>query len=402
MRRRLLEFLVEKAKDPMATGVKNRLYEILERGRPEDMISRVVDGALILLIVANVAAAAAATVEQFYTRYEKAFWVFEIVSVLIFTVEYLCRLWTCTEHFSTSHQSPLRARMKFVVSPFGLIDLLAILPFYIGFFLPIADLRSLRIFRLLRLLKLVRYSPALATLWQVLVQERRALLAALVIMVILLVMSSTAIYYVERGIQPDKFGSIPAAMWWAVTTMTTVGYGDVVPITVLGRTIGGLVMILGLAMFALPVGIIASGFAAEIHRRDFVVTWGMVARVPIFAKLDAFSISRIANLLRARALPVSTVIFRRGDPADVMYFISYGVVEVDVEPEPVRLRDGDFFGELGLLHDMPRSATVRTVTPCRLLALDKNDLIDLLEEDGDLRAAITEVAEQRLAQRSDP
>jgi len=381
----------------MPTRLKHRLYEILERGRPDDTTSRVVDGALIVLIVANVAAAAAATVEPFYARYEEAFWVFEVISVAIFTVEYLCRLWTCTEHFSMSHQSPLKARMRFVLSPFGLIDLLAILPFYIAFFLPIADLRSLRIFRLLRLLKLARYSPALATLWEVLVNERRALLAALLIMVMLLVTSSTAIYYVERTAQPDDFGSIPAAMWWAVATLTTVGYGDVVPVTALGRAIGGLVMILGLAMFALPVGIIASGFAAEIHRRDFVVTWGMVARVPIFKRLDAFSISRIANLLRARMVPVNTVIFRRGDPADAMYFISSGVVEVDVAPESLRLRDGNFFGEIGLLRDMPRSATVRTVTQCRLLALDKNDFRDLLESDSDLREAITEVAEQRMS-----
>lgn len=380
----------------MATRVKHRLYEILERGRPEDTISWVVDWVLILLIVANVLAAAAASVETLFDRYEGAFWAFEVISVLIFTVEYLCRLWTCTEHFSMSHQSPFRARMNFVLSPFGLIDLVAILPFYVGLFLPVADLRSLRIFRLLRLLKLARYSPALATLWQVLVNERRALLAALLIMVMLLVTSSTVIYYIERDIQPDDFGSIPAAMWWAVATLTTVGYGDVVPVTVLGRAIGGLVMILGLAMFALPVGIIASGFAAEIHRRDFVVTWGMVARVPLFAKLDALSISRIANLLRARAVPAQTVIFRRGEPADAMYFISSGVVEVDGRPEPLRLRDGNFFGEIGLLRDMPRSATVRTVTQCRLLILDKNDFVDLLEEDSDLREGITEIAEQRL------
>jgi len=123
----------------------------------------------------------------------------------------------------------------------------------------------------------------------------------------------------------------------------------------------------------------------------------MVARVPIFKRLDAFSISRIANLLRARAVPANAVIFRRGEPADAMYFISSGVVEVDVAPESLRLRDGNFFGEIGLLRDEPRSASVRTVTQCRLLALDKNDFRDLLESDSDLREAITEVAEQRMS-----
>ena len=121
--------------------------------------------------------------------------------------------------------------------------------------------------------------------------------APLLIMVILLILSSTAIYYVEHGVQPEKFGSIPAAMWWAIATLTTVGYGDAVPLTHLGRVIGGLVMILGLAMFALPVGIIASGFSTEIHRRDFIVTWGMVARVPIFAKLGMGISPQLAVLL---------------------------------------------------------------------------------------------------------
>ncbi len=379
----------------MTETAKQRLYHILERGQPEDPLSQVVDWALILLIVANVAAAAAGTVEPLYERHKEAFWAFEVFSVAIFTVEYLCRLWVCTEHLSLSDNGPIKARLKFAVSPYSLIDLLAILPFYLALFVPTADLRFLRVFRLLRLLKLTRYSPALATLWQVLVNERRALAAALLIMVILLIISSTAIYHVEHDVQPENFGSIPAAMWWAIATLTTVGYGDVVPLTGLGRAIGGLVMILGLAMFALPVGIIASGFATEIHRRDFVVTWGMVARVPIFAKLDALSVSRITNLLRARVVTPDTTIFRRGDQPDAMYFIASGEVEVDLQPEPLRLRDGDFFGEIALLRGTPRAATIRTVTQCRLLVLDKEDFKDLLETDSDMRQAIVEVTEQR-------
>ena len=382
----------------MTETAKQRLYHILERGQPEDPLSQVVDWALILLIVANVAAAAAGTVKPLYERHQEAFWAFEVFSVAIFTVEYLCRLWVCTEHLSLSDHGPIKARLKFAVSPYSLIDLLAILPFYLALFVPTADLRFLRVFRLLRLLKLTRYSPALASLWQVLVNERRALAAALLIMVILLIISSTAIYHVEHDVQPENFGSIPAAMWWAIATLTTVGYGDVVPLTGLGRAIGGLVMILGLAMFALPVGIIASGFATEIHRRDFVVTWGMVARVPIFAKLDALSVSRITNLLRARVVTPDTTIFRRGDPPDAMYFIASGEVEVDLEPEPLRLRDGDFFGEIALLRGTPRTATIRTVTQCRLLVLDKEDFKDLLEANSDMRQAIVEVTEQRLSE----
>ena len=381
----------------MTESAKQRLYHILERGRPDDKVSQFVDWTLVVLIVANVAAAAAATVEPLYDRYKQAFWAFEVFSVAVFTVEYLCRLWVCTEHLSLSRHGPIKARLKFVLSPYGLIDLLAILPFYVGLLMPTADLRFVRVFRLLRLLKLARYSPALVTLWQVLVSEKRALGAALLIMVILLIVSSTAIYHVEHDVQPEKFGSIPAAMWWAIATLTTVGYGDAVPVTGVGRVIGGLVMILGLAMFALPVGIIASGFATEIHRRDFVVTWGMVARVPLFAKLDALSVARITNLLRARMVVPDVTIFRRGDPPDAMYFIASGEAEVDLKPEPLRLREGDFFGEIALLRETPRTATIRTVTQCRLLVLDKQDFKDLLETDGDLRQAIIEVAEQRLS-----
>jgi voltage-gated potassium channel len=382
----------------MTEIAKQRLYHILERGRPEDSISRIIDWTLIVLIVANVGAAIAGTVEPLYERHKDAFWVFEVFSVAIFTVEYLCRLWVCTEHLALSGQGPIKARLKFFFSPYALIDLLAILPFYVALFVPTADLRFLRVFRLLRLLKLARYSPALATLWQVLVNERRALAAALLILIILLITASTAIYHVERVAQPESFGSIPATMWWAIATLTTVGYGDVVPVTGLGRAIGGLVMISGLAMFALPVGIIASGFATEIHRRDFVVTWGMVARVPMFAKLDALSVSRITNLLSARVVPPETTIFRRGDPPDAMYFIASGEVEVDLNPEPLRLREGDFFGEIALLRDTPRSATIRAVTQCRLLVLDKEDFKDLLESDTELRQAIVAVAEERLTQ----
>jgi voltage-gated potassium channel len=381
----------------MAPPFKHRLYQILEAGHPGDRTSNVFDWVMITLIVANVVAAMADTIEAVHQGYEPQLWAFEVFSVAVFTVEYAARLWVSTEHAALSGSSPLKARLRFAVGPYALIDLLAILPFYLALFLPVVDLRFLRIFRLLRLLKLARYSPALATLWRVLADERRALLAALLIMMALLVVASTAIYYAERHVQPEVFGSIPSAMWWAMATLTTVGYGDVVPVTVVGRLIGGMVMIMGLAMFALPVAIVASGFAGEIHRRDFVVTWGMVARVPLFAKLDALSVSRITNLLRARVVAPGTAIFRRGDPPDAMYFVVSGEAEVDLRPEPLRLREGDFFGELALLREGRRSASVRAITRCRLLVLDRDDFRELMEIDGDLREAITEIAEERLA-----
>ena len=166
------------------------------------------------------------------------------------------------------------------------------------------------------------------------------LAAALLIMSSLLIFAAAAVFFVEREAQPEAFGSVPAAMWWALATITTVGYGDSVPVTDLGRIIGSLVMVFGVGMFALPIGIIASGFSKEIRRRDFMVTWGMVARVPLFSGLDAFALSRIANLLKARAVPADTVLFHRGDDPDGMYFIAAGKAEVtNGGMQPIALRD---------------------------------------------------------------
>jgi len=382
----------------MTQGLKRRVYQVLEVAHPDDRLSRIIDRSLIALIVANVLAVVIETVEPIHARYEAAFWAFEVASVAIFTVEYLLRLWVCNEHLSLARDGPIEARMKFAVTPFALIDLAAILPFYLALIMPFADLRLLRIFRLLRLMKLVRYSPALTTLGRVLHNERRALVGALLIMAAMLLVASTTIYYIERHVSPDDFGSIPESMWWALATLTTVGYGDVVPATPLGKIVGGFVMIFGLGMFALPIGILASGFASEIHRRDFVVSWSMIARVPLFARLDGLSVSRITNLLQARVVEPDTVIFHKGDPADAMFFIATGEARVEIEPEPVLLGDGDFFGEFALLNDVPRGATVRAVTQCRLLVLDCDDFRGLLAIDENMRQIIDEVVEQRAAE----
>ena len=186
-----------------------------------------------------------------------------------------------------------------------IIDLLAILPWYVYLFVPfdLRALRVLRLFRLFRLLKLLRYSPALQTLKRVVAHEYRALLGALLLMMMLMLFSAAIIYFLERGAQPDKFGSIPAAAWWALATLTTVGYGDIVPITPLGKVFGGIVMLLGLGMFALPIAILATGFSQESARHEFVVTWSMVARVPLFSTLDAAEVAEVTKLLYTRLVP---------------------------------------------------------------------------------------------------
>jgi len=181
-------------------------------------------------------------------------------------------------------------------------------------------------------------------------------------------------------------------------TMATVGYGDVVPVTPLGKLFGGVVMVVGIAMFAVPAGILASGFAAEIRKRDFVVTWHTVARMPLFAGLEASRIAEITGLLKRRVIPARTAVVHRGEPADAMFFIMAGEVEVEVPPHPVRLGPGQYFGEIALLRDTVRTATVVARKETQLLALDATDFRNLLEAHPELKAQIDAVAEQRVAQ----
>src|SRR5947209_10014666 len=230
-----------------------------------------------------------------------------------------------------------------------------------------------------RFLKLARYSPAMRSLLDVLYQERRALFGCFVILLGGALISASIMHLVEHQAQPDKFGTIPDAMWWAIVTLGTIGYGDVVPVTLLGRVVASITIFLGLIMVALPVGIVATAFADAIHRRDFVVTWGMVARVPLFAGLTADEIAEISQLLKAQTAESGTVIAQRGEPAHSMYFISSGEVEIDIDNGPVRLGDGHFFGEVAVLRGAERSATVRAIARTHLLVLDADDFKALLQ-----------------------
>ncbi len=248
----------------MSRRRRERVYELLERPSRADRLSTAIEMGLVLLIVANVAAVALETVREIDARWHDAFRVFDAISVAVFTVEYALRLWASPE------REPKRpagaARLRYAVTPIALVDLAAILPFYLSLVFPI-DLAALRVLRLLRVYKLTRHSPALSILTAVIREERSALGAAFSILAILLVFAATGAYYVEHRAQPEAFGSIPAAMWWALVTLTTVGYGDVVPVTVAGRLFGGFITVLGLGMAALPAGILASGLADHLRRR---------------------------------------------------------------------------------------------------------------------------------------
>lgn len=379
---------------------KRRLFEIIEAGASGDIISKGFDLFMVCLIFLNVLAVVLETVGHLAERLGDLFFWFEIFSVAAFTIEYAARVWTCTEKPHEKYSHPITGRLRFMASPLALIDLLAILPFYLSVFVTF-DLRFLRVFRLLRILKLTRYSGAMDTLIVVFRNERKPLFAAITIMLTLLVFLSGIVYFLERDAQPEAFSSIPQAMWWGMATLTTVGYGDVVPVTVLGKVAGSVVTLMGLGMFALPAAILASGFTREARRREFIVTWKMVAKVPLFEHLPAIIIADIAELLRPGTAVPKEIILKKGTIGTSMFFIVSGEVEVDLPTGPVRLGRGDYFGEIALIYTKPRSATVTTVTSSQFLVLSCDDFEDVMRHHPAFREAITTAAKKRLGETSE-
>lgn len=372
-----------------------RFYDLLEETERSSPLEKIINLFLVTVIVGSVTAICLETLPLLHDRYAWLFQTIEIVTIAIFTIDYLLRWWVAPEREATGSAAPWRARFHYAVSAYGLIDLLAILPAYIDVFVP-GDPDWLRVLRLLRLLKMARYAPGLSLFVAVIRNESRPLLAGLLVMAVLLVVEAGIMFILERKAQPEKFASIPHTMWWAIVTMATVGYGDVTPVTPLGKAFGGVVMIVGIAMFAVPAGILATGFANEIRKRDFVVTWHTVAKMPLFSHLEASRIAEITGLLKRQVVPAHYVIVERGEPADSMFFIMAGEVEVDVQPYPVRLGPGQYFGEIALLRDTVRTATVTARKECQLLALDAADFRRLLDAHPELKASIAEMAERRI------
>ncbi len=258
---------MERDKFAMSQSIKTRVYEIVEKASEGDRASHVFDLAIQVLIFLNVVVVILESVKSIDAKYQSLFWVFEIVSVFIFTVEYLLRLWACT---SDSHyQGTFGGRVRFALTPLALIDLVAILPFYLFIFFPvnIEVVRVLRMLRLLRIFKLGRYSKSLRTIGRVLNKKKQELFMSAFVGCVLLILASSFMYVVENPYQPDSFSSIPAAMWWGAATLTTVGYGDIYPVTPIGKMLGAIIALLGVSLFALPAGILGSGFVEEIHRR---------------------------------------------------------------------------------------------------------------------------------------
>ncbi len=245
---------------------RRRAWEVLEVAEVGDRTSHLFDLFIITLIFLNVIAVILVSVESLELQYGYYFELFELVSVIVFTVEYIARLWSCVA--DSRYARPVRGRAEFATSPLALIDLLAIMPFYIGLIgVDLRFMRALRLFRIVRLAKVGRYMKALQLLSRVLKNKREELFLTLGMMMILLIIASCLMYYVENPVQPDNFPDIPHTMWWAVATFTTVGYGDIYPVTGAGKFLAGVVSILGIGLFALPTGVLGAGFVEEMQKK---------------------------------------------------------------------------------------------------------------------------------------
>lgn len=384
----------------VAISWRRRTYEILEVGGDDDRMSRAVDTFLVTLILLNVASFVAETVPWIEATYGLWFHAFDWFSVIVFTIEYVLRLWTAVEVPFLSKMPPWRARLQMAARLPMIIDALAIVPFYLSYFFHL-DLRVLRVLRLLRFLKLWRYSPAMHALIRVFSVERRSLSGALLLLTTALLFASTGMYYLEGNVQPDKFGSVPDAAWWAIATLTTVGYGDVVPVTPAGKLFGGLIMVMGLCILALPVAIISAGFAQEVTRRDFVINWSLMSRIPMLAELDAKEVSRIMPLLHAHTFPPDVEILPAGSNGTSMYFIASGVVSMQASDQRRSFGTGECFGEVAMLDHSQHTGTFVSAAPCRLLKLRGADFHRLEHINPGLAAKIREIAAVRRQERQD-
>ena len=247
-------------------ALRKKLWEILEKGDSSNKTSFYTDIFLISLIVLNIIAVLLETVDSIYNQFKVEFLYFERISTIIFLIEYLLRVWVSIEG-KKDKEGPIIARFKYIITWPAIIDLLAVLSGILPMIFEV-DLRILRALRMIRLLKFSRYFKVMNLLLGVLKEEKQSFLAAMFLLTIAMLIASTGIYIFEKDAQPDKFGSIPESMWWAVATLTTVGYGDVTPITPMGKLFGALITIIGIGTVALPSGILASGFSDQLKRRQ--------------------------------------------------------------------------------------------------------------------------------------
>lgn len=377
----------------MAEAFTTSAWRLLNGTSDRRTLQSVMDGAVILLITLVLAAVLVRSVPTTGDDVADAAEALWFGCALVLSLEYLARIWTAPAA-PTHRLSVSKARLRYIISFLGLVDLASAAAYWLAI-THVVSQDVAEVISLFALCKAARFLPGLHVLITVFKTEARALVSALVALLIVLVITSGIMFLLERGAQPEVFTSIPTAMWWGIVTIASVGYGDMTPVTVWGRIVGGLVIIIGLSTVAVPVGILATGFYRELRKHDFIVTWKTVAEVPLFKGLDASRIAEIARMLKPQMVPERQVVVRRGEPAGAMFFILEGEVEVDVQPSPVRLGRGQYFGEIALIRDIQRTATVTTTEETSLLALDVTDFRRLMTQYPDIRESIEKVAAER-------
>ena len=244
---------------------RHYIYSVLEE-HEGGFLGRSINFFLIALIIANVLVVIFESEKEFAEKFSTALISFEFISLFVFGLEYILRVWIAPENSDSPYETSFKKRLHYVFTPMAIIDLIAILPLLLGFFFD-GNLLILRMIRLIRGFKITRYSHSMSLLLDVLKRESPTLFSTFFILGTLIVLAATGIHLVEGEQQPEEFGSIPRALWWATVTLTTIGYGDVVPITIAGKFFGGIIAILGISMAALPAGILASGFSTELNNR---------------------------------------------------------------------------------------------------------------------------------------
>jgi voltage-gated potassium channel len=317
-------------------------------------------------------------------RQDRALTLICFAVALTFSVQYGLRLWLAREaaparrspsassKVPDARHAPVERPRQWALGVSAFIDLLAAAPVPLAL-LAGASGPSARLYGVFWSLKLMRGNPALGLLARVLRNESRSLVSVTLAFAVVLLFASTAAYLAERTRQPQAFGSIPEALWFAIATLTTTGYGDKVPASLAGRILAGATMVSGIGLFALWAGILASGFAQELRRSEFLHSWDLVVRLPLFRNLGAAALSEIAGLLKVQRFGSGAAVVREGEPGDSMYFIAEGEVEVQAKSVRIRLGPGQFFGEIALVRSAERNATVVTLTQSRLLRLDVVD-----------------------------
>lgn len=299
---------------------------------------------------------------------------------------------------SYTHKNSYQSLKGYIFSFYGIVDFLSAITFI--FVLNDKSDDVFIILSLITLLKLARFTPALGILIDVLQNESKPLLASLYVMSILSISTSTIMYFIERE-SNQGFDSLVDALWWSIITLATVGYGDVVPQSELGKLFGGLSAISGFGMFALPAGILANGFANEIKRVKEIASLEMITKVPLFSSLDERAMYDISTILRLKRYRKNEIIIKEGTQGDAMYFIVKGSVSVIKNNFVKTLKNGDFFGEIALIENVLRTATIKANTKCELLELSRYDFNNLINTKPELLKQIEKIAKKRYKNEND-